>query len=317
MLKSADRARYTALPGFVYTRQAGFRQLQCSQGISGSSSDHSTSVTFMLLAVNVGNSHTVTGVFYDQALIHQWQLKSDHGKTADELAIRYYSLFQIDNLQKEDITAFIVSSVVPTLENSWLQFASKYLTNCPTPPIAVSHRTDTGLTLLTTNPAELGADRIVNAAAAWESFGTAAIVVDVGTAITFDCVSKRGEHLGGTIHPGIGISLDALAERTAKLPRVELNEKPLAVIGANTVDAICSGTLHGFGGLIDRMIELLGKEMRERGAVAADGKINVIATGGMAEIIAPHSSAVEFIDPTLTLTGLRLIYERNRRQEDC
>ncbi|WP_420208886.1 type III pantothenate kinase [Candidatus Electronema sp. JC] len=270
----------------------------------------------MLLAVNVGNSHTVTGVFYDQALIHQWQLKSDAGKTADELAIRYHSLFQIDGIQKEDITAFAVSSVVPALESSWLLFASKYLTSCVSPPLAVSHRTDTGLSILTANPAELGADRIANAVAAWESFGAAAIVVDLGTAITFDCVSNKAEHLGGAICPGIGIALDALAERTAKLPRVELNGRPEAVIGGCTVDAIRSGVLHGSGGMIDRMAELLGKEMRERGAAGPEEKINVIATGGMAELITPYSAAVEFVDPMLTLTGLRLIHERSLREAE-
>lgn len=270
----------------------------------------------MLLAVNVGNSHTVTGVFYDQALIHQWQLKSDAGKTADELAIRYHSLFQIDGIQKEDITAFVVSSVVPALENSWLLFASKYLTSCVTPPLAVSYRTDTGLRILTANPAELGGDRIANAVAAWESFGTAAIVIDLGTAITFDCVSSKAEHLGGAICPGVGIAVDALAERTAKLPRVELHGRPDTVIGGCTVDAIRSGVLHGSGGMIDRMVELLGKEMRERGAVEPEGKINVIATGGMAELISPYSSTVEFIDPALTLTGLRLIHAHSQREEE-
>jgi type III pantothenate kinase len=193
-------------------------------------------------------------------------------------------------------------------------FASKYLTSCVTPPLAVSHRTDTGLRILTANPAELGADRIANAAAAWEIFGTAAVVIDLGTAITFDCVSNKAEYLGGAICPGIGIALDALAERTAKLPRVELNERPAAVIGTSTVEAIRSGVLHGSGGMIDRMVDLLGKEMRERGAVEPDGKINVIATGGMAELITPYSSAVEFVDPILTLTGLRLIHERSQRE---
>jgi len=265
----------------------------------------------MLFTVDVGNSHTVSGVFYDQTLIHQWRLKSDHDKTADELAIRYHSLFQIDGIQKEDITCFIVCSVVPALETSWLNFAEKYLTGCTTPPIAVSHRTDTGIAILTTMPAELGADRIVNAVAAWEYYRTALLVIDFGTAITFDCVSAKGEYIGGTIHPGIGISLDALANRTAKLPSIALDEKHVPVIGTTTVDAIRSGMLHGFGGMIDRMVSLLSAEMQKNGAVA-EGEINIIATGGMAEMIAPYSSSINFVDPILTLTGLRLIYERNQ-----
>ena len=259
----------------------------------------------MLLTVDVGNSHTVSGVFYGQNLLHQWRLKSDRDKTADELAIRYHSLFQMDGIDKEDITAFIVSSVVPTLETSWLNFAEKYLTGCIAPPMAVSHKTDTGIIIRTESPAEVGADRIVNAVAAWDYFKTALVAIDFGTAITFDCVSRKGEYLGGTIHPGIGISLDALAGKTAKLPRIDLNRKPVPVIGTNTVDAISSGMLHGFGGMIDRMTSLLLKEMQQQ----EDEEINIIATGGMAEMIAPYCSSITIIDPLLTLTGLRLIHE--------
>jgi type III pantothenate kinase len=267
----------------------------------------------MLLTVDIGNTHTVSGVFYDQNLIHQWRLKSDRDKTADELAIRYHSLFQIDDIQKKEITCFIVCSVVPALETAWLNFAKKYLSGCVVPPMAISHRTDTGLKILTESPAELGADRIVNAVAAWEYYRTALLVVDFGTAVTFDCVSGKGEYLGGTIHPGIGISLDALARRTAKLPRIDLDKQPVPVIGATTNDAIRSGMLHGFGGMIDRMVSLLSGELRKR---ERDCAINIIATGGMAEMIAPYSSSIEMVDPILTLTGLRLIHERNRRRAE-
>lgn len=263
----------------------------------------------MLLTVDVGNSHTVSGVFYGHNLLHQWRLKSDRDKTADELAIRYHSLFQMEEIRKEDVTAFIVCSVVPTLETSWLDFAEKYLTGCITPPLAVSHKTETGIIIRTESPAEVGADRIVNAVAAWDYFKTALIAIDFGTAITFDCVSKKGEYLGGTIHPGIGISLDALAGKTAKLPRIDLNRKKIPVIGTNTVDAISSGMLRGFGGMIDRMTDLLCKEMERE-----NGEINIIATGGMADMIAPYCSSITDIDPLLTLTGLRLIYELNH---DC
>ena len=261
----------------------------------------------MLLTVDVGNSHTVSGVFHGQKLVHQWRLKSDRDRTADELSIRYYSLFRMEGIDKNDITGFIVGSVVPTLETSWLRFAEKFLTNCSMPPMAVSHQTNTGIKVVTSNPAEVGADRIVNAVAAWNRYKTALLVIDFGTAITFDCVSNSGEYLGGTIHPGIGISLDALAGRTAKLPRIDINTPPDSVIGNTTVMAIRSGMLHGFGGLIDRMAELLRREM-----TSDDEPFNIIATGGMARIIAPYSNVIETIDPLLTLTGLRLVHEKNR-----
>jgi type III pantothenate kinase len=260
----------------------------------------------MLLAVDVGNSHTVSGVFSGRNLLHQWRLKSDRDRTADELAIRYHSLFQMDGIGKETITGFIVGSVVPTLETSWLDFAGHYLTDCLTLPMAVSHKTDTGIKVMTENPAEVGADRIVNAVAAWNRYKTALLVVDFGTAITFDCVSRAGEYLGGTIHPGIGISLDALAGRTAKLPRIDIDTTPETVIGNTTVSAIRSGILHGFGGLIDRMVSLLTEEMTH-----GEEEINVIATGGMARLIAPYSTSLQTIDPLLTLNGLRLIHKRN------
>ena len=259
----------------------------------------------MLFTVDVGNSHTVSGIFKGRQLLHQWRLKSDRDKTADELAIRYHSLFQMAGIRKEDITAFILCSVVPVLETCWLDFAEKYLTACAAPPLAVSHKTNTGIIIRTESPSEVGADRIVNAVAAREYFKTALLAIDFGTAITFDCVSGHGEYLGGTIHPGIGISLDALAGRTAKLPRIDLNRKPVSIIGTNTVDAISSGMLHGFGGLIDRMTVLLRKEIQQD----SEEEVNVIATGGMAGMIAPYCTAIKIIDPLLTLTGLRLIYE--------
>ncbi len=262
----------------------------------------------MLLTVDVGNSHTVSGVFHKQKLVHQWRLKSDRDRTADELAIRYHSLFQMEKIDKDDITGFIIGSVVPTLETSWLHFADRYLDRCKGEPIAVSHLTDTGITVATDNPVEVGADRIINSVAAWQRFQTALLVIDFGTAITFDCVSSKGEYLGGTIHPGIGISLDALAGRTAKLPRIEIDTRPETIIGTSTVTAIRSGMLHGFGGMIDRMVSLLSLEM-----AAADEPVNIIATGGMAGLIAPFSTSLSTIDPLLTLTGLRLIHERNQK----
>jgi type III pantothenate kinase len=270
----------------------------------------------MLLTVDVGNSHTVIGIFYDQTLIHQWRLKTDRNQTADDLAIACYALFQLQGIQREEIHAFVLCSVVPTLETAWLHFANKHFTACLIPPTVVSSTSDTGIQIMTDNPAELGADRIVNAVAAWDYFATALIVIDFGTAITFDCVSSKAEYLGGAIHPGIGISLDALAGKTAQLPRINLNEQTSKALGRNTVDAIRSGILHGFGGMIDRMVSLLSQDILAQDSLPEGSKVQVIATGGMAELIAPYSSSVDFVDPVLTLTGLRLIHERRLALEN-
>ncbi len=267
----------------------------------------------MLLAVDVGNSHTVSGLFRDGRLVVHWRLKSDRDRTADELAIRYHALFQMAGIDDDAITGFIISSVVPTLETSWLGYADKYLGDqLASPPIRVDHRTITGITVATDNPAEVGADRIVNAVAAWHILQQALIVIDFGTAITFDCVDGRKRYLGGTIHPGISISLDALAGRTAKLPRIDINTTPKQVIGTSTVSAIRSGMLYGFGGLVDRMVEILARELapdRER--------VPTVATGGMAHLVAPFTAAIDRIEPDLTLNGLRLIHAMNQGDPDA
>lgn len=262
----------------------------------------------MLLCVDVGNSHTVSGVFKGEKLIREWRTKSDRDRTIDELAIRYHSLFSMSGFEFRDITGFIIAGVVPTLENSWMEFARKYLAeHLHAEPLVVTNTIDTGITIRTDNPGEVGADRFVNAVAAWERFQDDLIIIDFGTAITFDCVTKNREYLGGAILPGIAISLDALAARTAKLPRVDINQAPERVIGTNTVTAIRSGILHGFGGLIDRMVERLSSELNPH-----NQNIHIIATGGMARLIAPYSEKIEITDRLLTLTGLRLIYERNQ-----
>jgi type III pantothenate kinase len=261
----------------------------------------------MLLAVDVGNSHTVSGVFSGDRLVAEWRLKSDRDRTGDELAIRYHALFQMANIPPDSITGFIISSVVPTLETSWLAYAGRYLSGrLEREPLSVTHATQTGITVATENPSEVGADRIVNAVAAVHQLAAPLIVIDFGTAITFDCVSSDREYLGGAILPGIGISLDALAARTAKLPRVDIDKPPRTTIGKNTVDAIRSGLLTGFGGMVDRMVDRLAAEMTSIGE-----PVNIIGTGGMAHLIAPHSERLHLIDPHLTLTGLRIIYRMN------
>jgi len=260
----------------------------------------------MLFAVDVGNSHTVSGIFENGKLMGNWRLQSRRDRTADELAIRYHGLFQMAGIDPTKITGFIVASVVPTLETSWLHFARSYLRHLSQPPLAVSHTLTFGMEIKTENPAEVGADRIVNAVAAWERFHSPLIVIDFGTAITFDCVNAEPAYVGGTIHPGIGISLDALATRTAKLPRLDIEVTPDHPIGTTTVKAIHSGMLYGFGGLVDRMVQVLSKQL-----TPDQERAQTIATGGMAELINPYCQTIDEIDPHLTLTGLQLIYSLN------
>jgi type III pantothenate kinase len=265
----------------------------------------------MLLAVDVGNSHTVSGLFSGEELIAEWRLKSDRDRTGDELAIRYHTLFRMMDKDPGDITGFILSSVVPTLETAWLAYAGRYLAGqLVREPLAVDHSTRTGITVATETPPEVGADRIVNSVAAWERFKSPLIVIDFGTAITFDCVNGNREYLGGAIVPGLGISLDALAARTAKLPRVDIDRPPRSVIGRTSVDAIRSGLLIGFGGLIDRIVDRLSAEL-----VPHKGAVNIIGTGGMAHLIAPYSDRLQNIDPHLTLRGLQIIYALNTDHE--
>lgn len=262
----------------------------------------------MLLAVDVGNSHTVSGVFAGDRLVAEWRLKSDRDRTGDELAIRYHSLFQMTDIDPASITGFIVASVVPTLETAWLAYAGKYLARqLRAEPLAVNHTTPTGIKVATENPSEVGADRIVNSVAAWQRFAAPLIVIDFGTAITFDCVNKNKEYVGGAILPGLGISLDALAARTAKLPRVDIDRPPKSIIGGTTVEAIRSGLLVGTGGMVDRMVERLAAELTDDRSA-----LRLIGTGGMAHLIAPYSESLRIIDPHLTLRGLQIIYAMNR-----
>lgn len=261
----------------------------------------------MLLAVDVGNTHTVSGVFDGEKITAEWCLKSDRDRTGDELAIRYHSLFQMAGIDMMKITGFVLSSVVPTLETAWLRFAERYLiSTLQRPPLSINHTTRTGITIMTDNPSEIGADRIVNSVAAWERFQHSLIVIDFGTAITFDCVNERREYLGGAIMPGIGISLDALAGRTAKLPRVDIDKPARQAIGKNSIDAIRSGLMIGFGGMVDRMVERITDELEP-----ATKKVDIIGTGGMARFISPYSNYLDTIDPLLTLRGLQIIYELN------
>lgn len=255
----------------------------------------------MLLAIDVGNSQTVCGVFSKDKLLCHWRLKTDRQKTADELAARFLSLFSMQNIRFNDITGVIIASVVPTQQQAWQEFSKKY-TNC-SPLLVNGQSITTGIKIATDNPDEVGADRIVNAVAAFEKFGKSCIIVDFGTAITFDCISASGEYLGGAIMPGMSISLDALASRTAKLPRIDISTPPQKAIGSNTVDAIKSGLLYGYGAMVDGLTKRLSTEFPE--------PPQVIATGGMAELIAAYTESIQIVDPMLTLKGLYLLHEKN------
>ncbi len=259
----------------------------------------------MLFVVDVGNAHTVSGLYDGRRLLRSWRMQSHQDRTADELALRYHGLLHMLGLDFTAIQGFIVASVVPALETSWMGFARTALSALRRPPLTVHAGMRFDMEIRVEQPEELGADRIVNAVAAWEQIHAPLIVIDFGTAITFDCVGAGPAYLGGTIHPGIGISLDALASRTAKLPRLDINAIPEQAIGTSTVKAIHSGMLYGFGGLVDRMVEVLGRQMVPEGPVAT------IATGGMAALVKPYMRSVERVDEELTLKGLALLFARN------
>lgn len=261
----------------------------------------------MLFTIDVGNSHTVTGLFDGDTLIGQWRLKSDRERTDDELAIRYHALFSMAGIDKNEIDGIILASVVPALESAWINCINRYFSDSLKKPLlivsskTISHLID----VVIDYPEEVGADRLVNGIAAWHRYKQNLIIIDFGTAITFDCVSAQCEYLGGTILPGIAISLDALATRTAKLPRIDVATPPKQIIGRNTVDAMKSGILYGYGALVDGLSEKIRTELCPQGE-----PMKVLATGGMAHLIAPFSKSIEEVDSMLTLYGLHLLFHK-------
>lgn len=269
----------------------------------------------MLLAIDIGNSHTVVGLFKDDQanqLYGQWRFTSDRDQTADELALRFYTLFAMIGVAPEEITGIALASVVPTLQTAWVGYCQKYLTaNLKQPMLVVSAASvRESIEIKTDYPDEVGADRLVNGIGAWDQYRCNLVIIDFGTAITFDCVSAQCAYLGGVILPGIAISLDALSSRTAKLPRVDIGVGPEKVIGTNTVQAMKSGILHGYGALVDGLTTKIRQEMLSTAGAALPFK--VIATGGMAHLIAPYSLSIEEVDPMLTLKGLLVLHHRRQ-----
>ncbi len=253
----------------------------------------------MLLAVDIGNTQTHLGAFSEDELVEHWRFRTVSGATGDEIAERIAGLLALSGIERGSIDAIAVSSVVPPLGTEYEGMAKRYFN---AGFLQIGPGIKTGMAIRIDNPYEVGADRLVNSVAAFDRIGSCCIVVDFGTGINFDCVSDDGEYLGGAIAPGVEVSLTALTERGARIPRIDLAE-PAAAIGKSTKGAIQSGVIFGFAGLIDgitrRIVEELGGEPR------------VIATGGLAHAIAPFCEMVDEIDDLLTLTGLRLIWELN------
>jgi type III pantothenate kinase len=249
----------------------------------------------MLLAVDIGNTNTVLGVFDGATLVDSWRVKTDARDTADELALAYRGL-----LGATKVDGVAACSTVPAVLAQLRIMLSRYYPDLPA--VVVEPGVRTGVPLLYDNPKEVGSDRIVNALAAYHLYGGPAIVVDFGTSTNFDVVSAKGEFLGGVLAPGIEISIDALAARAARLVKVELT-RPRAVIGKSTVEALQSGILYGFAGQIDGLVRRIQAEL--------GGGATVIATGGLAQVVIAESETLEVHEPDLTLVGLRLVYERN------
>ncbi|WP_223069011.1 type III pantothenate kinase [Paenibacillus caui] len=254
----------------------------------------------MIVVVDVGNTNIVLGIYEQRELLHHFRLSTNRQATVDEYGVMIYNLFQMSKIDVANIEGVIISSVVPPLMHVLEQMCETYLKKVP---LVVGPGIKTGLNLRYENPREVGADRIVNAVAAVEQYGGGPlVVVDFGTATTFDCIDENNNYLGGAIVPGIGISTEALYIRASKLPRIEL-EKPKKVIGRNTVHAMQAGIIFGYAGQVDGIVGRIAKEM--------NSTPKVVATGGLADLIASEAQTIDEVNPLLTLEGLRLIYERN------
>ena len=252
----------------------------------------------MLLVIDVGNTNIVLGIFKDQELVDHWRVSTDRLRTTDEYGVLIRNLFYLNGVDSEEIDAIIISSVVPPVMPTLERMCQRYF---GLTPLVIGPGVKTGMDIKYDNPREVGADRIVNAVAAYEKFGGPVIIIDFGTATTF-CADKKGTYLGGAICPGIGISTDALVQRTAKLPRIEVVQAE-KVICRNTVESMQAGVFYGFVGQVDGIVTRMRREL--------GCKAKVVATGGLAVIVAPATDAIDVVEPMLTLEGLKIIYDRN------
>jgi len=261
----------------------------------------------MLLAFDVGNTNTVLGVFKDGKLLTNWRIQTDSNKSSDEYGILFKQLFEYEGFKIADIENVVISTVVPSILHTLQNVSMKYFNSRP---LVVNSEINTGLTIKIDNPKQLGADRIVNAVAAFEKFGGPLIIIDFGTATTFDAVSENAEYLGGTIAPGLKVSLDALVEKTAQLPKIEL-VPPGHVIGKNTINSMQAGLVYGHMGIVDYIVKKMKTELK---AITPSGKpIKIIATGGLATLIETGIDGVDHVDKLLTLEGLEIIFNKNRK----
>lgn len=253
----------------------------------------------MLLVIDVGNTNIVLGIFKDQELVDHWRVSTDRLRTTDEYGVLIRHLFYLNGVNSEEIDAIIISSVVPPVMPTLERMCQRYF---GLTPLVIGPGVKTGMDIKYDNPREVGADRIVNAVAAYEKFGGPVIIIDFGTATTFCAVDKKGTYLGGAICPGIGISTDALVQRTAKLPRIEVVQAE-KVICRNTVESMQAGVFYGFVGQVDGIVTRMRREL--------GCKAKVVATGGLAVIVAPATDAIDVVEPMLMLEGLKIIYDRN------
>ena len=254
----------------------------------------------MLLVVDVGNTNTVLGLFDGDQLVHDWRIRTVVDHTVDEYGMLIYNLYKTSRISSRKIQDIIISCVVPPMLNILEPLCQKYFN---LKPLIVGPGVKTGMPIFYDNPKEVGADRIVNAVAGYEKYKKDLIIVDFGTATTFDYVSEKGEYMGGCISPGIMISSDALFERAAKLPRVELS-KPKSIVAKDTVSSMQAGIMYGYDGLVDGICDRMKAEVKSNPLV--------VATGGLAKIVAPETKSIDVVDEMLTLEGLRIIYLRNQ-----